>query len=66
MRLGELKAHIEFFEKHGNVNDFSRVIVGKQGTCGTCDGKEVQIKVIDADIQAVPDTYEVAFTLVTK
>jgi hypothetical protein len=66
MRLGELKEHIEFFEKHGNINDFSRVIIGKQGTCGTSDGKEVQVKVIDADIQAVPDTYEVAFTLVTK
>jgi hypothetical protein len=66
MRLGELKAHIEFFEKHGNINQFSEVIIGKIGTCGTMDGKEVQIKVVDADIQAVPGEDRIAFTLVHK
>ena len=66
MRLGELKEHIKFFEKHGNVNDFSEVIMGKIGTCGTMDGKEVQVKVIDADIQAVPGEDRIAFALVHK
>jgi len=66
MRLGELKEHIKFFEKHGNINDFSEVIIGKIGTCASVDGPEVQVKLVDADIQAVPDTYEVAFTLVHK
>ena len=66
MRLGELKEHIKFFEKHGNVNDFSEVIMGKIGTCGTADGPEVQVKVIDADIQAVPGEDRIAFTLVHK
>lgn len=66
MRLGELKEHIKFFEKNGNINDFSEVVIGKIGTCASVDGSEVQVKLIDADIQAVPDTYEVAFTLVHK
>ena len=66
MRLGELKEHIKFFEKHGNVNDFSEVIMGKIGTCGTADGLEVQVKVIDADIQVVPGEDRTAFTLVHK
>jgi len=64
MRLGELKAHIDFFEKNGYCNDFSEIIIGKKGTCGTSDGKEVQIPVIDADIQAIPGEDRVAFTLV--
>jgi len=66
MKLGELKEHIKFFEKNGNINDFSEVVIGKIGTCASVDGPEVQVKLIDADIQAVPDTYEVAFTLVHK
>ena len=66
MRLGELKAHIEFFEKHGNVNEFTEVIIGKIGTCGVKDGKQVQVNVVDADIQAVPGEDRIAFTLVHK
>ena len=66
MRLKELKAQIEFFEKNGNVNEFTEVIIGKIGTCGTADGPEVQVKVIDADIQAVPGEDRIAFTLVHK
>ena len=66
MRLKELKAQIEFFEKSGNVNEFTEVIIGKIGTCGTADGPEVQVKVIDADIQAVPGEDRIAFTLVHK
>ncbi len=66
MRLGELKEHIKFFEKHGNINDFSEVVIGKIGTCATADGPDVQVKLIDADIQAVPGANSVAFTLVHK
>ena len=66
MRLGELKEHIKFFEKNGNVNDFSEVIMGKIGTCGTADGPEVQVEVVDADIQVVPGEDRIAFTLVHK
>ena len=66
MRLKELKANIEFFEKTGNINEFTEVIIGKIGTCGTADGSEVQVKVIDADIQAVPGEDRIAFTLVHK
>tara|TARA_R100000664_G_scaffold27698_1_gene38585 strand:+ start:3589 stop:3789 length:201 start_codon:yes stop_codon:yes gene_type:complete len=64
MRLGELKEHIKFFEKHNYVNDFSEIIIGKIGTCGTMDGEEVQVPIIDADIQAIPGEDRVAFTLV--
>ena len=66
MRLQELKETIKFFERDGTINDFTEIILGKQGTCGTTDGSEVQIKVIDADIQAVSGKDRIAFTLVHK
>ena len=64
MRLQELKETIKFFERDGTINNFTEIILGKQGTCGTMDGPEVQVKVIDADIQAVPGQDSIAFTLV--
>ena len=66
MKLKELKGHIEWFEKHGHINEFTEVIIGKIGTCGVMDGKEVQVNVVDADIQAVPGENRVAFTLVHR
>jgi hypothetical protein len=68
LTIKDLKKHIAFWEKRGQIDDETEVIIGKQGTSSLIDGPEVQKKVTDTDIQVVrskvklPD--KIAFTLV--
>ena len=70
LTIESLKEHIAFWEKRGQINDDTEVIIGKQGTSSLIDGPQVQKKVTDTDIQVVrskvklPD--KIAFTLVHK
>ena len=70
LTIKDLKKHIDFWEKRGQINDSTEVIIGKQGTSSLIDGPEAQKKVTDTDIQVVrskvklPD--KIAFTLVHK
>ena len=70
LTIGDLKAHITWWENKGYIDDDTEVIIGKIGTSGLIDGAEVQKKVTDTDIQVMafescewPDD-PIAFTLV--
>ncbi len=68
LTIGDLKAHITYWENRGQIDEDTEVIIGKIGTSGMIDGAEVQKKVTDTDIQVMgsetihPDT--IGFTLV--
>ena len=68
LTIKDLKKHIAFWEKGGQINDSTEVIIGKKGTSSLIDGPEVQKKVTDTDLQVVrskvklPD--KIAFTIV--
>ena len=70
LTIKDLKNHIDFWEKRGQINDNTEVIIGKQGTSSLIDGPEVQKKVTDTDIQVVRSKFtpddKIAFTLVHK
>ena len=70
LTIGDLKAHINWWENKNYIDKDTEVIIGKIGTSGLIDGAEVQKKVTDTDIQVVrskvklPD--KIAFTIVQQ
>ena len=51
LTIGDLKAHITWWEKQGYINEDTEVVIGKIGTAAMLDGGDVQKKVTDTDIQ---------------
>ena len=64
LTIGDLKAHINWWEKHGYIDEDTEVVIGKIGTSAMLDGGDVQKKVTDTDIQVKHSLSPVAFTLV--
>jgi len=67
LTIGDLKAHITWWENKGYIDEDTEVIIGKIGTSGMIDGAGVQKKVTDTDIQVmVTDdiSHTIGFTLV--
>jgi len=70
LTIGDLKAHITWWENKGYIDEYTEVIIGKIGTSGMIDGAGVHKKVTDTDIQVMgskngewPDD-PITFTLV--
>ena len=70
LTIGDLKAHINWWENKGYIDEDTEVIIGKIGTSGMIDGAGEQKKVTDTDIQVMgsksgewPDD-PITFTLV--
>ena len=55
LTIGDLKAHITYWENRGQIDEDTEVIIGKIGTSGMIDGAEVQKKVTDTDIQVMAE-----------
>ena len=71
LTIGDLKAHITWWENKGYIDEDTEVIIGKLGTSGLIDGlSAVQKKVTDTDIQIGgtknQNSDPIAFTLVHK
>ena len=65
LTIGDLKAHITWWEHQGYIDEDTEVVMGKIGTSAMLDGGDVQKKVTDTDIQVKGSGCgPVAFTLV--